>query len=235
MSMHISLRKLLVICLITGGVAALGALYVSSKNAAPQPAEKKSVSKSSKNIPSTTEPLFIGASSAPITIVEYVDFKCPKCNAYQQDAGQKIRREYVDTGKAKIVLRPYPVFGEDAGLALYGAYCAASQNKFPAYYDAVFAHMSTLYKDGDYSAAAQKVLTKPALVGIAQGAGIEGSLFGACLDGTTHKRAFEAAQHAAARDSVQGTPTIVIGGEKIVGNQPYQIYKTLLELSAHEP
>lgn len=47
--------------------------------------------------------LLIGKASAPITIIEYGDYKCPKCNELHQKAGKDIRRDWVDTGKAKII------------------------------------------------------------------------------------------------------------------------------------
>ncbi|QQS18119.1 thioredoxin domain-containing protein [Candidatus Saccharibacteria bacterium] len=57
----------------------------------------------------TPTELVIGKASAPITIVEYGDYKCPKCNELHEKAGKDIRRDWVDTGKAKIIYRPFPL------------------------------------------------------------------------------------------------------------------------------
>jgi len=225
------MRKYLIWILIIAGLSGGTLLFVSANNDKAQPVRpnRQIATPESGSKKELAEELSIGSVSAPATIYEYADFKCPKCNLYQQQAGKKIRRDFVETGKVKIVFRPFPVFGEDAGLVLYGSYCASEQGKFTSYYDAMFATMAALYADGDYSEASENILTPDEITVVAEKTGLEPAAFRACLSGNTHKADFDAAQHASAEDSVQGTPTIVIAGKAIVGAQPYEIYKTLIE------
>ncbi|QQS19427.1 thioredoxin domain-containing protein [Candidatus Saccharibacteria bacterium] len=178
----------------------------------------------------TTE-LVIGNADAAITIVEYGDYKCPKCNDFHQKAGKDIRREWVDTGKAKIIYRPYPLFGEDSGLALYASFCAAEQGKFAAYHDKMFAYMwGNYFSKGDLDATTAKLFTPEKLGELAHGAGLSGTEFTTCAGGQSHADAYNTAVDKAAGDEVQGTPTLIIGGQKIIGSQPYNIYKALLQI-----
>ncbi len=181
--------------------------------------------------PAAPTELVIGNANAPITIIEYGDYKCPKCNEFHETAGKDIRREWVDTGKAKIVYRPYPLFGEDSGLALYASFCAAEQGKFTAYHDKLFHHMWTNYfSKGNYDAAIEKLFSPEKLGELAGQVGLDATAFTTCAAGRTHADAYNTAVDKAAGDSVQGTPTLVIGGQKIVGPQPYNVYKALLQV-----
>jgi protein-disulfide isomerase len=215
-------------------ILACGLLIVLNNDT---PEQVKTQTKSSEEITapsprstSTTE-LIIGNKSAPITIIEYGDYKCPKCNEFHQQAGKDIRREWVDTGKAKIVYRPFPLFGEDSGLALYASFCAAEQGKFAAYHDKMFGYMWTNFlSKGDTDATVRTLFSPEKLGQLAGEAGLDAAQFSTCAAGRTHATAYNAAVDKAAGDSVQGTPTLIIGGQKIVGPQPYQIYRTLLEI-----
>lgn len=175
--------------------------------------------------------LYIGNRNAKVTIVEYADYKCPKCGDFHQKAGKELRSKYVETGQAKIEFRPFPLFGEDAGLALYGSYCANEQGKFTQYHDSVFSYMwENYFKSGNFAAENEQTLTANVLSGIASSAGIDITAFSTCLAGNTHKTAYDQAVQLAASDSVTGTPTFIIGSEKIVGPQPFNIFKVLLDL-----
>ena len=214
-----------------------GALYASvfrttqtARKASTTPSNTVGTSAPSEAAGSTTE-LLIGKATAPITIIEYGDYKCPKCNELHQKAGKDIRREWVDTGKAKIIYRPYPLFGEDSGLALYASYCAAEQGKFTAYHDKMFSYMWGNYlSKGDTDATVRKLFSPEKLGELASEAGLDASALTNCTGGRTHAAAYNTAVDKAAGDSVQGTPTLIIGGQKVVGPQPYNVYKALLEV-----
>lgn len=175
--------------------------------------------------------LVIGNPDAEITIVEYSDFKCPECGKHHQDVGKQIRNDYIDTGKAKIVFRPFPVYSQDGAKALLGSYCAQDQGKFVEYHDALFSHMwDNYFKDGDYQKAIDPVLTDDVLESINSGVGIEQSTFDNCINDVNTNNAYLKDINLAAPDDIQGTPTFVIGGQKIVGPQNYNVFKTLLEI-----
>ena len=64
----------------------------------------------------------IGKDDAPVTMVEYAMFTCPHCAVFNQEVLPKIKANYIDTGKVKLVFRevyfnkPEPVGGDDRPL-----------------------------------------------------------------------------------------------------------------------
>jgi len=123
------IKLLVVILLVVITVSSVivlfsGSDYSSSSSVANQPPVN----------PETT--LYIGNQEAPVTLVEYLDFKC-QCNQFHQTTAKELKQAYVDTNKAKIEVRAFPFLGPDSGRALRGAYCANVQGLFEPYHDVV--------------------------------------------------------------------------------------------------
>lgn len=218
--------------LCAGAVTVVAIVNVLSRAGPPRPAN---ISPGTAVRPAPAAPageLSIGSPSAPLVIYEYTDFKCPECNKFHRAAGATLRREFIDTGRVRLVVRPYPTFGEDAGLALYGSYCALAQGRLASYHDELFDYMwRTHYGGGTYDQAARPTFTPQVLTARAAAVGLDNAAFETCLRGKTHEAAYTAALHKAAADEVQGTPTVIVGRQKVVGNQPYEVYKTLIEVA----
>src|SRR5262245_40378681 len=47
----------------------------------------------------------IGDASAPVTVIEYAMFTCPHCADFYRDVFPKLKSEYIDTGKVRLVFR----------------------------------------------------------------------------------------------------------------------------------
>lgn len=193
--------------------------------------EQSKVEIPNANPKSDAEPLIIGDKNAPVTMIEYADFKCPECGKFHSDVGKRIRADYVDTGKVKIEFRPYPVYAADGGKALAGSYCAWQQSKFPEYHDALFTYMwDNHFKKGDYQKAIDPVLTDEVMASILSNIGMNKQKYDTCLEDPETRNAYEADIFEAAPDEIQGTPSFVINGKKIVGNQPYEVFSTILDI-----
>jgi protein-disulfide isomerase len=176
--------------------------------------------------------LIIGNPEAPVTIIEYADYKCPECGKHHADVGKRIIEEYVDTGFAKVVFRPFPVYSQDGAKALLGSYCAQDQGKFVEYHDAIFEYMwVNHFAEGDYQKAIDTVLTDDVMSGINSSIGIEESSFQSCLADVNTNNAYLKDIELAAPDDIQGTPTFIINGQKVVGPQVYNVFKTIIELN----
>lgn len=175
--------------------------------------------------------LVIGSVSAPAVIIEYVDYKCPKCGEFHRDTWPELKKNYIDTGKLKVVLRPYPVYGEDGAKAVYGSYCAAAQQKLEPYHDSVFSYMwETYFSKKDYDATVRNTLDASAMKTLTEEVGMDSQQYVSCVDNIIYKSDYDKAMQAAAQDGIQGTPSFMIHGQKVVGAQPYTVFKTLVEL-----
>src|SRR5258708_4777286 len=67
-----------------------------------------------------TGDMMLGKPDAPVTVVEYASMTCPHCAAFALENLPKLKSEYIDTGKVRLVFREYPL----DRLALYGAMLA---------------------------------------------------------------------------------------------------------------
>ncbi len=99
-----------------------------SKYAAKFTAGYPVVSKMLSGIPQKGQVL--GKATAPVTIVEYMDYKCPVCGAASSNLVPPLIQDYVRTGKAKMELRPIHIIqGNQSETAALAGFGIAPQNK----------------------------------------------------------------------------------------------------------
>ncbi|MDY6774103.1 MAG: thioredoxin domain-containing protein, partial [Candidatus Nanohaloarchaea archaeon] len=61
-----------------------------------------------QNISSEGEPV-LGNASAPVTVTVFEDFECPVCKRFDQSVMPRLKSEYVETGKLKVVWKDFPL------------------------------------------------------------------------------------------------------------------------------
>ncbi len=59
----------------------------------------------------------LGKADAPVTLVEYVDLQCPFCAQYATQVAPTLVRDYVRSGKLRIVQRTVPILGPESETA----------------------------------------------------------------------------------------------------------------------
>jgi protein-disulfide isomerase len=74
----------------------------------------------------------LGRADAPVTIVQYASMTCPYCRQFQRDTFPVLKREYIDTGKVRYILREFPI-GHQSGLATIALRCAPAEKYFALY------------------------------------------------------------------------------------------------------
>jgi protein-disulfide isomerase len=166
----------------------------------------------------------LGSPDAKVLIIEFGDYQCPSCRMFWKDVEPRLKKEYIDTGKVKLVFRDFPIvqIHPEALLASMAVDCAGEQNKYWQYHDKVFREQ---YNKGDdlvrFKAADLKKWAKDS--------GLDQAKFDQCLDSEKYKN--EVLKDKADGDavSVQGTPTFFINGHVIGGAQPYPAFKTLID------
>jgi len=155
----------------------------------------------------TQDDRVLGDPAAPITIIEYASLTCPHCARFANDVLPELKREWIDTGKAKLVLRDFPL-DEPALRAAMIARCAPP-GRFYAFAETFFASQEKWALTKDY---------REALARLAKLGGMGKDEFEACLKNTTLETQIVEQRLAASQQlDVTSTPTFFINGSKFSG------------------
>jgi protein-disulfide isomerase len=81
----------------------------------------------------------IGQANAPIKMVEFGDFKCPKCKEFATLIYPQLKKDFIDTGKVQMSFMDFQIIGGSMPAAI-AAKSVFHQNKaaFLPYYDALY-------------------------------------------------------------------------------------------------
>jgi protein-disulfide isomerase len=165
----------------------------------------------------TKDDRILGNPEAPITIVEYASLTCPHCAHFANDVLPDIKKEWIDTGKAKLVLRDYPL-DEPALRAAMIARCAPP-DRYYAFVDTFFAAQEKWVR-GDY---------REALGRLAKLGGMGTEEFDACLKNTELENKIVGGRLKATQElDVSSTPTFFVNGSKLAGAPTKEEFEKLL-------
>ncbi len=162
----------------------------------------------------------LGKAEAPVLIQEYGDFQCPSCGAFARLIEPQIRAAYIDTGKVRLEWHDFAWIGAESRDAANAARCAGDQGKFWEYHDLLY---------GSQSGENQGAFSKDRLKSLGAGLGLGAASFGACIDGGSHLAAVQADFADVSSKGFNGTPTFVIGTQRIVGAQPFEVFQAAIE------
>jgi protein-disulfide isomerase len=149
----------------------------------------------------------LGNPDAPITIVEYASLTCPHCAHFTNEVLPELKKKWIDTGKAKLVLRDYPL-DEPALRAAMIARCAPP-DRFYAYTDMFFGAQDKWVTARDY---------RDALARLVKLGGMSREEFDNCLKNTALENKIVEGRLIASKElDVNSTPTFFINGTKFTG------------------
>jgi protein-disulfide isomerase len=154
-----------------------------------------------------------GDRSAKVTIVEWSDFQCPFCGRVVPTLKQ-IEDAY---GKnVRVVFRNQPLpMHSNAKIAAEAGLAANEQGKFWQMHDKMFAN--------------QQKLDRTSLEGFASELGMDVGKFKAALDSGKFTKRVEEDSAAGAAAGANGTPTFYIDGRELVGAQPFESFKAVID------
>jgi protein-disulfide isomerase len=197
------------------GVFSLILILLVSPEAAPPPpllADAKTV------LQITKDDRILGNPEAPITIVEYASLTCPHCAHFANDVLPELKKEWIDTGKARLVLRDFPL-DEPALRAAMIARCAPPE-RYYAFADTFFAAQEKWVRSGDY---------REALARLAKLGGMGQAEFDTCIKNTElENKIVEGRLRASQELDVTSTPTFFINGSKLAGAPTREEFEKLL-------
>jgi len=166
----------------------------------------------------TKDDRILGKPEAPITIVEYASLTCPHCAHFANDVLPEIKKAWIDTGKARLVLRDFPL-DEPALRAAMITHCAPP-DRYYAFADTFFAAQEKWVRSTDY---------REALARLAKLGGMGKEEFDACLANTAlENKIVEGRLKASQELNVDSTPTFFVNGSKLAGAPTAEEFEKLL-------
>lgn len=165
----------------------------------------------------------LGDPNAPITILEYSSLTCPHCASFHANTLPQLKKDYIDTGKAKLVFRDFP-FDRAALQASMLARCSNPER--------YFGFLDVLFKSQNKWAGASD--PAQALAQTGKLAGVGDQQFKECLaNEALANKLIERRLEAEQKYQVQSTPTFVIMRgdtiEKVVGAQPIAEFARVID------
>ena len=164
----------------------------------------------------------LGSPTAPVTVYEMSDFQCPYCRRHAVDVFPALDQAFVKTGKVRWIFINFPLTSihPNAAAAAELALCGARLGKFWQLHDVLFK-----YQD----AWAPLKEPGPFLVSLADSAAVPHQAMQECLTTGAARPELEADVDGARRSGAQSTPTFYIEGGLLVGAQPPEVWKQILD------
>jgi protein-disulfide isomerase len=147
-----------------------------------------------------------GQANAPVTVVEYASMTCSHCAAFATKVYPTLQSKYIDTGKAKLILREFPL----DPLATAGFMLArCSGDKREAMIELLFAQQKNW-------AFVDKPLD--GLLNVVKQTGMTQETFERCLkDQALYDKINMVRDRGAEKFGVNATPTFFINGKRVSG------------------
>lgn len=160
----------------------------------------------------------LGQEDAPNTIIEYASMTCPHCAAFHKNVLPELKTKYIDTGKARLIFREFPL-DRLAAYANMLARCAGPDLFYPML-SALFETQATWALPGEEGLEKLRTAGKQA--------GFTTEKFDACInDEELFNKIAETRARANETLGVNSTPTFFINGEKLTGEQTLTSFEAM--------
>jgi protein-disulfide isomerase/DNA-binding XRE family transcriptional regulator len=168
-----------------------------------------------------------GSREAPVTLVEYASMTCPHCAEFQKDIVPQLTKDYIDTGKVKLVFREYPLDAA-ARMASAVARCLSGQQFF-SFIDLLFKNQSDWIRDFDGNGKLTREDVLEGLTQMGRIAGMPADKVRTCADDPKNLAVVDSNwMEGQTKYSVDSTPTFLINGQPH-GPMTYAEWKRTLD------
>ncbi|MBR9693244.1 thioredoxin domain-containing protein [Candidatus Woesearchaeota archaeon] len=160
----------------------------------------------------------LGNDSARVTIIEFSDFFCTACKQFHEQAWPRLKANYIDTGKVRFVYRDFPLesLHEQTFKASGTVTCAGKQDAYWEFHNAFYER--------------QDEIGEELIVELVTTHGLDQEVLDTCrAEEWPYKEAQFDFEDGKRSGGVSGTPTFFINGRKLVGNQDYEDFATMIE------
>ena len=163
----------------------------------------------------------LGNPNASITLVEFGDYQCHYCHVFFESIEGKIMKNYIETGKVKMIFKDYNIIGKDSVKASQGAHCANDQGLFWEYHNILYSNWTG--ENNGWASGAN-------LSNYAQDIGLEMNQWTDCMSQQKHSKTILDSNEDAKKLQLTGTPAFfVISSDgqisKLFGAQPFEVFE----------
>ncbi|WP_108672419.1 DsbA family protein [Peribacillus acanthi] len=172
----------------------------------------------------------IGNSDAPISIVEFGDFKCPSCKAWGETIFPQLAKDYVTTGQAKITYINVLFHGEESKLGSLAAESVFknSPDSYWEFHIGLFNEQPTENHDGLW-------ITKEKILEVAkQVKGIDIEKLSTDIDAQSGLEELNKDTNLVKEYKVEMTPSIMVNGTMLEDPFDYEKIKSLIKKELEE-
>ena len=169
----------------------------------------------------TEDDFFIGNKNAPVTIIEYASLSCSHCADFHNNTLEDLIKEYVDTGKARIVFRDFP-FNYPALLGSMVLRCIPE--------DVRYDYMNALFQLQPKWVVRENAKSTQELYKIMQSGGMTKEEFETCTNNVELENTILQALIAAQNEfNIQSTPSFLINGNLVEGNKSIKEFRQIID------
>jgi protein-disulfide isomerase len=164
----------------------------------------------------------IGNKNAKVTMIEFTDYQCPFCGRHYTETYGQLKKNFVDTGKLKIIFKDQPLsFHPNSRIAALAARCAADQGKFEQMHDTLFGKQAD-WTELPKADAIAKFGT------YANEIGANGNTLMDCVNTEKFGKVVDENSAEGNRIGAGATPTFFVEKEPLVGAMPYASFETTI-------
>jgi protein-disulfide isomerase len=145
-----------------------------------------------------------GKDTAPVTIVQYVSMTCPHCRHFHEVTYPVLKREFIDTGKVRYILREFPI-GKQSGNATIALRCAKPEKYFELYGKFMIQQPAWV---------SQEVRLEP-IYAVAKQVGVTPAEWDACLKNQALISALTSIKDRGRTLGIIGTPNFFVNGRLV--------------------
>ena len=165
------------------------------------------------------EEVSMGSEDAPVTVVEYFSMTCGHCANFHKNTFPHVKKDYIDTGKVRFILREFPLDPLAAAGAML-ARCTPGGNVEPMIDLLLDKQREWAYSDNPVAALQQ----------LSKLAGFTQESFTACLSDQKLLDDITAVRERGASDvGINSTPTFFVNGEKKIGAMSSDEFDAIVE------
>lgn len=229
--------KFLSISILIAAVLIAGAFIYSAglKETGKTDTQQKEQSAGALSAPEIGDDVILGDPNASVTIIIFGDYQCPFCAKFFKESELLIIKNYVESGKAKMVFKDLAFLGPESTAAAEAAECAKDQGKYWQYHNAIYeieyAEVERVLKGELSSNEGNGNLNRNLFQKIASDLQMNVNDFLACFDSQKYAKEVEGdiEEAKAAIGERLATPTVFINGTMIQGAQPYDVFSEAIE------